>query len=102
MTGDHKQAAQVVQDFVASQPELAELGATQFVLARTWARCYEATNSQGEHDLSREYLRQCVLCLDESLRKGYLKNPNERERLGEDENFFIIKDHTPNFADYCR
>lgn len=98
--GEHQQAAGVVRDFAASHSELADLGTTQYLFARTWARCYDAAKKEDQDALAQEYLKQCSLSLEACQQRGYFSNSADRRTLAEDDNFEGIKDQIPNFTSY--
>lgn len=100
IVGDHQQATATIEELATDDPAVFELGVVQYLSARTWARCLESANRQGQGALASEYLKKCEASLEKCEKLGFLKSDADQLNLMNDENFITVRDKISIFARY--
>jgi hypothetical protein len=90
-SGEPQKAKETLQEFSNDYPDLANLGTVQYLIARTYAVCYEAVIKEQPVSSAKEYLDACRASLEACSRVGFFKSQDNRKTLATDQNFDLVR-----------
>lgn len=84
-------AKEILQQLSQEYPDLANLGTVQYMMARTYAVCYESAKKNSSESSRGEYLEACRASLETCSRLGFFNSPEHRRQLATDQSFESIR-----------
>jgi hypothetical protein len=90
-SGEPHKAKETLEQFSKEYPDLANLGTVQYLMARTYAICYEFARKNQSDSSAKEYLDACRTSLEKCSRVGFFNSQDNRKTLATDQNFESVR-----------